>query len=538
MKQRMSQNDGFALVTVLIFSVFLTMIGLSIVVLSTTEVMISSNNMLEKKAFFAAEGGLENMIADLAQITANQSIPTPQQLLSISEVPPDFDGYSFPEYGISRDGSAYLQTITVGPYSGLYAIVQPYRMVSSAAGPQSASVRVERASEHHLIPIFQFGIFYEEDLEVFPGPEMTIGGRVHSNKSMYLGSNTDLYMDGVVTAAGSIYNTRKDEGAQPPGDVKIKDDRGTYKKLLFDSTDPNWEDKALRTWGGRVQDQAHGILKIGLPLPENVQPIEIIKRGELGDSEILREARFYYLAGLKIVDGVATDQEDNPVEIHEHVLSTQTFYNFRESKWLTATQIDVDQLIYHGNVPDNGVIYISSSETAPGARDAVIRLVNGSQLPAGGLTVATDNPMYIWGDYNVIDPQPASVLGDAFSALSNLWDDANSDKDISYRQASQTAIRVGIIAGTIPTGVGSYNGGIENFPRFLEDWGGRDMTYIGSLICMWDCEWATGSWIYGAPYYTSPNRVWSLDPAFADPDLMPPGTPSIINFEPGEWSYE
>jgi hypothetical protein len=532
-----SENNGFALVAVLIFSTFLTMIGISIVVMSTTEVMISYNNLLRGKALYVAEGGLENQIADLKVLSGDRDIPTVDELLSISQVPPNFGSYSYSQYGVERDGEAFTHTITVGPYAGLYALVQPYRMVSNVTGPRNTKMNIELSSEHHLIPIFQFSIFYDQDLEIFPGPEMTIGGRVHSNGNLHLGCDADLYFNGFVTSAGALSLTRKDGQPGPPGDVWIKDDEGIFQKMLFDSSDPNWEDRSIRRWGGRVQDQTHGIVQIGMPLPVGVDAIEVIKRGEIGDSELLHDSRFYYRADLKIIDGVATDIEGLPVSLTEGIMSTHTFYNFREGKWLFATQIDIGEMIAAGQVPGNGILYVSASETSPGARDAVIRLVNGQQLPDGGLTVASDNPLYILGDYNVIESQPSSVLSDAFNVLSNSWDDVNSDQSIGQRRASDTTLRVGVVAGTIETTPGNYNGGIENFPRFLEDWAGMTMTYVGSLVCMWISEWATGEWTYGGEYYISPKRDWSFDTAFYNPDQLPPGSPNVLNFEPGDWIY-
>jgi hypothetical protein len=524
--------------TVLIFSVVLSMMGLSIVVMATTESMISHNHRLKGEAFYAAEGGLEKQIADLVEISSDGSIPTQSELLSISQVPPDFEGYTFEEYGVARDGDAYMSTITLGPYAGLYALVQPYHMVSSVIGPENARVFVERSSEHHLIPVFQFGVFYDRDLEILPGPVMRFGGRVHTNRDLYVGCNVDMYFDSFVTAAGSIVNDRKDQIMEPEGDVWFQDDRGNYRRMAFDSRDPDWEEKAIRLWGGRVQDQAHGIVPIGLPLPAGVEPIEILRRGEIGDPAELREARFYYKAGLRIIDGVATDGDGMPVNLDEDILSTHTFYNFREEKWLTATELDVEALIEAGRAPENGIIYISASETLPGRKDAVVRLVNGEELPAGGLTVATDNPLYIQGDYNVENPQPASVLTDAINILSNAWDDERSHQGIGKRKAAPTSIRVAIMAGNLETTIGNYNGGLENFLRFLEKWDGRRLTYTGSLVCMWNSEWATGPWHYGGEYYTAPQREWSFDTNFYDPDLLPPGTPNILNFEPGEWIYE
>ena len=535
MTDRKGNERGFALLTVLILSVFLTMVGLSIVVLSATETMIVHNNRLKGEAFYVAEGGLEKQIADIYDLSSDGTIPTEEELLSISQVPPEFEGYSFPEYGVQRDGDTYLSTITLGPYTGLFALVQPYVMVSKAVGPGSVEARVERWSEHHLIPVFQFGVFYDQDLEILPGPVMTFGGRVHSNHDLYVGCNIDLYFDSYVTAAGSIFNDRKDQLFAPPGDVWFKDDTDQYRRMTFDSRDPNWEEGALVLWGGRVMDSAHGITPIGLPLPSGMDPIEIIKRGQEGDPPSYREARFYYKADLKIIDGVATDGADMPVDLDSDVLSTHLFYNYREGKRITATQLDIEALNNSGQMPENGILYISASETAPGALDAAIRLVNGERLPAGGLTVVTDNPLYILGDYNTVDPQPAAVLTDAINILSNAWDDDNSHKSINHRIAASTTVRVAVMAGNLETTPGNYNGGLENFLRFLEQWDNKTLTYIGSIVCMWYSEWATGPWHYGGDYYTAPHRDWSFDTNFYDPDLLPPGTPNILNFEPGEW---
>ena len=47
----------------------------------------------------------------------------------------------------------------------------------------------------------------------------------------------------------------------------------------------------------------------------------------------------------------------------------------------------------------SGVIYATDTTATTTARRGV-RLKNGGVMPPGGLTVATDNPLYIQGDYN------------------------------------------------------------------------------------------------------------------------------------------
>ncbi len=45
-----------------------------------------------------------------------------------------------------------------------------------------AQVKVEREFNNYLVPLFQFGMFSNEDMEIHPGPLMTFNGRVHSNR--------------------------------------------------------------------------------------------------------------------------------------------------------------------------------------------------------------------------------------------------------------------------------------------------------------------------------------------------------------------
>ena len=42
---------------------------------------------------------------------------------------------------------------------------------------------------------------------------------------------------------------------------------------------------------------------------------------------------------------------------------------------------------------------------------------------------------------------------------------------------------------------GYYSGGVENFPRFLEDWSGKTFTYYGSMLELYNSQqgyWALG----------------------------------------------
>jgi hypothetical protein len=56
-----------------------------------------------------------------------------------------------------------------------------------------------RKINNYLVPIFQFGMFSNDDLEVHPGPQFTFNGRVHANGNLYV-SGTTTFLSKVTTA--------------------------------------------------------------------------------------------------------------------------------------------------------------------------------------------------------------------------------------------------------------------------------------------------------------------------------------------------
>jgi Tfp pilus assembly protein PilV len=186
-----------------------------------------------------------------------------------------------------------------------------------------------------------------------------------------------------------------------------------------------------------------------------------------------------------------------------------------------------------------------------------VKLVNGNLInlppcPGGvscGLSVATENPAYIQGDYNAnstgggfANPGVgASVIADAITILSNSWNDVNSFAfpfDSSKRVGKTTFVRAGIVAGKqmsfkIPawdskTIDGSQDfgtdGGVHNFMRFLEGWNGS-LNYLGSLASIYYSRQANGLYNSGSNNYSPPTRGYSFDTNFLNPILLPPRTP-------------
>ena len=223
------------------------------------------------------------------------------------------------------------------------------------------------------------------------------------------------------------------------------------------------------------------------------------------------------------------------------------WYEGREQRYVDVVDIDVNALynwIGGSAARGTGVMYITIDDQ--GALDPkgdgtypVIRLINADKLDAP-ITFATNHPLYLQGHYNN-DPlwYASALVGDAITFLSTVWDDADHQAANQIRPiAADTEIYAAILAGHSGTpcdheagGCGAtspYGGGLENFPRFLEDWNPEILMFRGSLVSLTFAQQSTGLWGNG-PYYRPPVRDWEFDMRFDDPDNMPPGTPVVGN---------
>jgi hypothetical protein len=196
-----------------------------------------------------------------------------------------------------------------------------------------------------------------------------------------------------------------------------------------------------------------------------------------------------------------------------------------------------------------------------------------------GITVSTENMLYIWGNYNTTginlappdgsaslneltatyhylgNQVPSSLISDAFFPLSKTWADScsamypgnlgNRLADLNLPTSSaETAIRAGIIsgnnlgalagspdAGNAATGESRLNGGMHNFPRFLERWNAR-WNFAGSLIPLYRSTQAVGPYNADSTIYSPPIRNWAFDTSFLDPNKLPPSTPQFQYVQP------
>ena len=120
-------------------------------------------------------------------------------------------------------------------FQGLNALRDEWQLTTTAREKQSGvEVALRRRFFNNRIPIFQFGIFYDDDLEFHPGPRFDFGGRVHANGNLFMMADTGLYFSSKVTANGHVFTDVAKNGS-PWTDwnenVFIKNASGNYVQL-------------------------------------------------------------------------------------------------------------------------------------------------------------------------------------------------------------------------------------------------------------------------------------------------------------------
>ena len=536
----LGKKNGIVMVVAIIIVLLLTVLGLGALLTGSIDLLTSRSQREGKEAFYAAEGGIVYGTKELDSLLATTLSPSSVQLAAITS--PSIPGFSFDAFSVAATGSSTNVTITSGPYAGLNSISSPYTITVQATGVDTASgtVRLSQSLQNQLIPLFQFGVFYNDDLEIFPGPDLTFNGRIHTNSDLYVGGSATY--DSRISSAGDISRCRKDNTSSCSS-AQIRTPGGSLLGLTYDHTDSDWATRAYNDWGGLVQDSAHGVQGLDLPLG-TTDFTDLINRGDTIDpvtsteSQALKDSRMYWKADIRIIDGVAYDKNGTTVTLPAGAISTASFYDYREGKTVITREIDCNNLGAIDTDGNGNILYVSDTQDNPSILKAT-RLTNCSILPAGGLTVASDNPIYVNGNYNSSSKKGAAIIGDAVTFLSNSWTDSYSPStSTNNRVASNTTVNAAVVIGNDTTSVGNYNGGLENLPRFLEKWSGITFTYTGSLINLWRGRQATGPWVCcaSAGIYAPPNRNWSYDTDFDDPANLPPGTPRVRTMARTQWT--
>ncbi len=453
-------------------------------------------------------------------------------------------------------------------------------------------------------PLVQYFIFYGQsgnsaDMELFPGPDMNSWGRIHSNANIYIGASSSGNHINIrnydesnnlsphsMTAAGNIYTYAKDTGTSYQNTVYVKTSSTgitneiAEKELLTDditSTNEVSEEarfnnfvlvneepyttpsKELFERGGFYEERSKE------PGKTTIDGMTIIGTGGLGAGNI--EVFVSRPALTNVTDLILAGESSTgnsvaglPLPVIQE--TNNAFQDCREGdRDVDTTDVDLYALglWYEAYLADLGLtlagdgmlIYTSRSPDASftnnGTNVQAIRVLpiaaTSSPQLSDETTLATDNPIYIHGDFNTVDTKGVALIGDAVNILSNAF--TTKTCGISFNtlvnnySASTTTVNAALFAGHVPTtpNGSTYSGGVHTYPRLHEDWTRRNgnttksLNINGSFINLWDSDQADGEWCLGGDCYSGPTRNWGWDVRFQDPDFWPPFIPSIFSVE-------
>ena len=431
------------------------------------------------------------------------------------------------------------------------------------------------------MPITTYAIFYNGQLEFTACAPMLINGRVHSNTNICVGtvSGSSLTFNGKVTSVGSLgapwlggytawtpgtpstWNTTFNAGYvtnSPTVNIAIQ---MTNSHSIIDIP-PAGEQVMSQQGLVRLYNQAQVVLLItNSPLgggPQVSITLQTPNNGALPGADGAKYGKIFTNTTTAFFDTNATIQLP-------FLQLDKTFTDQRQSTTIPqlVTEIDVNQYsdwvrtnpvvrnkFTGGNTPT--ILYVADRRNIGSTAQSVVRLTRATSLPYNtglGFTVATQNPLYVQGNYNTTinsntfatalgsttntpgSSVPAALLSDAITILSPSWSDALSSGPYASRIASSMTLNAAIVTGNVPT-TGTtdttFSGGVHNLTRFLEVWTSIPLTLNTSIVVLYSSQIATNQFQLPGAYYNPPNRNWGFDETYYSPNKQPPGVPCAL----------
>ncbi|MGH7993840.1 MAG: hypothetical protein ACREDQ_10010, partial [Limisphaerales bacterium] len=271
-------------------------------------------------------------------------------------------------------------------------------------------------------PIFQFAIFYNMDMEICPGANMTVNGKTYVNGNVWAdpSSPATLVFGGRMdTTASNIFYTRS------PNDQQSSTINPTV--IYLDTNSP-------------VLNAPPMILPAGTNIVTSVAVILGLPPPGLDPNSFAGQAYFYNVVDIIVSNSSSgtisalyqnsnnvnqltripfdmTNVVDSITNRYYSFATNTSFYDYRESKTVKAVQLNVGAFnswltgpgATYNRQNNSGStskghsinsIYIYNNAAFNGTQLPAVRLANGATLPLQGLTVATPFPIYVLGNYN------------------------------------------------------------------------------------------------------------------------------------------
>jgi hypothetical protein len=358
MKEKSRNESGAALAISIIIVAILSVIALTALAFSSSEARIAGSDLQRTQTFYATAASIEKLTNEFSDLFRKKMRPTPADLDALEAVqPPELTSEGFTFVQSLEEDTAKLSemqgrqglpanvyprvNIPDGPFSGLYATIVPYKISSTGTYKTGVQIKLDREFNNYLVPLFQFGIFSNEDIEIAPGVQMTFNGRVHSNQNIFALANVKflsrLTMAGELVRDASTSGTANTLTGKPNVYIQVNSlnvpitkgsvegngvtvggpnfttaspgDRGYFPGRPNGVAYAPWDtnsiapaDGSAGKFGGRILTGSTGATQLKLPLQTGgSSPAELIKRSLPSDDAILAPSRYHTKAQIRVL---------------------------------------------------------------------------------------------------------------------------------------------------------------------------------------------------------------------------------------------
>lgn len=312
-------DRGSALLTVVMLTGMMALLTASMLKYTITErrgnernrVMLQAKNMSENISLYAAEQITTKLYrlrtaSPMAFMTGTNRVYLPPTNVLNSADPAYTDGSTTMEVMAGITGSTGLVFINPAtnpndPNAGLSVNTASVPIIAKATAVHPVIGSLTAYSQNDLavdfIPLFQFAVFYNMDLEIWPGADLTLAGPVHCNGELSARSATGfaaiLRFTDRVSCSGGFYADSIRQGTwisntggtdagpggtgglrfqNPAGTVTdIRSGAGVYRDHKFGSatetttTKNNFKVFSTSTYGLNLRTSVHGVTPLVLP---------------------------------------------------------------------------------------------------------------------------------------------------------------------------------------------------------------------------------------------------------------------------------
>ena len=387
------------------------------------------------------------------------------------------------------------------------AVGATYEIIANAQNLHSTYGLVSTVGQKidlQQIPIFQFAIFYNDYMEFDPGANMNVTGSVHGNTNVQFGPNSGV----TLTFSTNVNYT----GTMSTNTNAFNPGTGGGSIHFVESNQPSASTVPLNL---PVGTNTSGSNAVGVETVLQVPPAGESYTSTVGTNRLYNQTDLIVLISngnqITVTSGVEINGQATTISNNQWslFLSTNgTFYNGREGLYVNPVNLNVGALRQwsatntvlrpvlaaaasrNSATADVQSVFLADMRTGLSNVEPGIVLTNGAALPSNGLSIASPDPVYVVGNWNVTtnvnssgvpinlttqsyavtNTLPSAIYTDAITILSPGWTPLNSTNSLSSRVATPDTVNAAILTGIVPSVTGNYSGGVENFLRLLENW--------------------------------------------------------------------